>query len=116
MSSWPGAIPGMQRVVMVKPVTIDADILEMPKMNKNGRKLAGHPTGGVPLIEMWGPEQNLEQPELTQTAVGHTNMLCGDDHRCVLFKPTLSAVAQFRSTFEGAIPHRLRSSLQAFRC
>ena len=60
VSSWPGAIPGMQRVVMVKPVTIDADILEMPKMNKNGRKLAGHPTGGVPLIEMWGPAQDLE--------------------------------------------------------
>merc|ERR1719379_2781672 len=29
-------------------------------MNKNGCKLTGHPTGGVPFIEMRGTEQDLE--------------------------------------------------------
>jgi len=47
-------------VVMVKPGTSDADIQKMCKMNKNGCKLAGHPTGGVPFIEMRGTEQDLE--------------------------------------------------------
>jgi len=47
-------------VVMVKPGTSDADIQRMCKMNKNGCKLAGHPTGGVPFIEMRGTEQDLE--------------------------------------------------------
>jgi len=47
-------------VVMVKPGTSDADIQRMCKTNKNGCKLVGHPTGGVPFIEMRGTEQDLE--------------------------------------------------------
>jgi len=47
-------------VVVVKPGTSDAQIQRMCKQNKNGCKLAGHPTGGVPFIEMRGTEQDLE--------------------------------------------------------
>jgi len=47
-------------VVMVKPGTSDADIKRMCKTNKNGCKLAGHPTGGVPFLELRGTEQDLE--------------------------------------------------------
>jgi len=48
-------------VVMVQPGTSDADVQAMCKANKNGCKLAGHPTGGVPFIEMRGSEQDLER-------------------------------------------------------
>jgi len=47
-------------VVVVKPGTSEAQIQKMCKTNKNGCNLAGHPTGGVPFIEMRGTEQDLE--------------------------------------------------------
>jgi len=47
-------------VVMVKAGTSDAQIQKMCKMNKNGCNLAGHPTGGVPFIEMRATERDLE--------------------------------------------------------
>merc|ERR1719499_1693073 len=42
------------------PGTSDAQIQSMCKMNRNGCNLAGHPTGGVPFIEMRGTEKDLE--------------------------------------------------------
>jgi len=47
-------------VVFVKPGTSDAQIQRMCKTNKKGCNLVGHPTGGVPFIEMRGTEQDLE--------------------------------------------------------
>merc|ERR1719394_1506194 len=47
-------------VVVVKPGTSDAQIQRMCKQNRNGCNLAGHPTGGVPFIEMRGTERDLE--------------------------------------------------------
>lgn len=45
---------------MVKPGTSDSQIKRMCKTNKNGCKLAGHPNGGVPFVEMRGTESDLE--------------------------------------------------------
>jgi len=47
-------------VVMVKPGTSDAELRRLCKMNKNGCNLVGHPTGGVPFVEMRGTERDLE--------------------------------------------------------
>lgn len=47
-------------VVMVKPGTSDAQLQSMCKMNRNGCNLVGHPSGGVPFIEMRGTEKDLE--------------------------------------------------------
>jgi len=47
-------------VVMMKPGTSDAQIQSICKTNKNGCNLAGHPSGGVPFIEMRASEQDLE--------------------------------------------------------
>merc|ERR1719394_1644099 len=47
-------------VVVVQPGTSDAQIQKMCKQIKNGCKLTGHPTGGVPFLEMRGTEQDLE--------------------------------------------------------
>jgi len=47
-------------VVMVKPGTSDAQVQSMCKMNRNGCNLVGHPSGGVPFIEMRGTERDLE--------------------------------------------------------
>jgi len=47
-------------VVMVKPGTSDAQVQHMCKMNKNGCNLLGHPSGGVPFLEMRGTEGDLE--------------------------------------------------------
>jgi len=48
-------------VVMLKPGTSDADVQRMCKTSKHGCNLQGHPTGGVPFIEMRGSEQDLEK-------------------------------------------------------
>ena len=56
ISSW----EEQEWVVVVKPGTSEAQIQKMCKTNKNGCNLAGHPTGGVPFIEMRGTEQDLE--------------------------------------------------------
>jgi len=47
-------------VVMVKPGTSDAQVQSMCNMNRNGCNLVGHPTGGVPFLEMRGTERDLE--------------------------------------------------------
>jgi len=47
-------------VVMVKPGTSERQIQKMCKTSKNGCKLAGHPNGGVPFVELKGTEQDLE--------------------------------------------------------
>merc|ERR1719384_1688843 len=47
-------------VVMVKPGTSDAQVQHMCEMNKNGCNLLGHPSGGVPFIELRGTEGDLE--------------------------------------------------------
>merc|ERR1719210_2581561 len=45
---------------MVEPGTSDAQIRIMCDANPNGCNLAGHPTGGVPFIEMRATESDLE--------------------------------------------------------
>jgi len=47
-------------VVMVEPGTSDAQIQSMCTTNRHGCNLVGHPSGGVPFIEMRGTEQDLE--------------------------------------------------------
>merc|ERR1719512_464038 len=47
-------------VVMLKPGTTDAQVQKMCKLNRNGCNLAGHPSGGVPFVEMRGTERDLE--------------------------------------------------------
>jgi len=47
-------------IVFVKPGTSDAQVQKMCKTNKHGCNLVGHPTGGVPFIELSGTEQDLE--------------------------------------------------------
>jgi len=47
-------------VVMVKPGTSDAQVQSMCKRNRNGCNLVGHPSGGVPFLEMRGTERDLE--------------------------------------------------------
>jgi len=47
-------------VVVVKPGTSDAQIQKMCKASKTGCKLAGHPNGGVPFVEIRGTERDLE--------------------------------------------------------
>merc|ERR1719362_2114881 len=47
-------------VVMLKPGTSDAKVKDLCQANKKGCKLAGHPNGGVPFIEMTGTESDLK--------------------------------------------------------
>jgi len=58
-----GELEGVEEqewVVMVKPGTSDDQIQKMCKTSKNGCKLAGHPNGGVPFVEIKGTERDLE--------------------------------------------------------
>jgi len=41
--------------------TSDAQVLSLCKMNKNGCNHVGHPTGGVPFVELRGTEADLER-------------------------------------------------------
>merc|ERR1719512_416080 len=47
-------------VVMLKPGTTDAQVQKMCKLNKQGCNIVGHPSGGVPFVEMRGSERDLE--------------------------------------------------------
>lgn len=46
--------------VFVEPGTNDVQVQRLCTMNKNGCKLVGHPTGGVPFLAMRGTEADLE--------------------------------------------------------
>jgi len=48
-------------ILFVEPGTTDAQVQGLCKINKNGCNLVGHPTGGVPFLEMRGTEVDLEQ-------------------------------------------------------
>jgi len=48
-------------IVMLAPGTTDAQVQSLCKVSKNGCNLVGHPTGGVPFLELRGTEVDLEQ-------------------------------------------------------
>jgi len=47
-------------IVFVQPGTTDAQVQGLCGMNKNGCNIVGHPTGGVPFVEMRATEADLE--------------------------------------------------------
>jgi len=48
-------------IVILASGTPDAKVQAMCKMNRNGCNLVGHPTGGVPFLELRASEADLEQ-------------------------------------------------------
>jgi len=53
--------PEQEWILMLAPGTTDADVQSLCKSSKNGCNLVGHPTGGVPFLELRGTEADLEQ-------------------------------------------------------
>jgi len=48
-------------ILILAPGTTDAQVQNLCRMNKNGCNLVGHPTGGVPFLELRGTEVDLER-------------------------------------------------------
>jgi len=48
-------------ILMLSPGTTDKEVLSLCKMNFNGCNLVGHPTGGVPFLELRATEKDLER-------------------------------------------------------
>jgi len=48
-------------IVLLEPGTTDAQVQSLCKVSKNGCNLVGHPTNGVPFLELRGTEVDLEQ-------------------------------------------------------
>jgi len=48
-------------ILILVPGTTDAQVESLCKVSKNGCNLVGHPTGGVPFLELRGTEVDLEQ-------------------------------------------------------
>jgi len=48
-------------ILMLAPGATDAEVQSLCKASKNGCNLVGHPTGGVPFLELRGTEVDLEQ-------------------------------------------------------